>query len=517
MSIKMTKTGPLLSVVCSLLISVAWSSGCSRCDSEGAPGIQFDAKGKVVAHSSDGSFVVQRGKTIDVYAATGQAPKSLPIGNPDNTPGFWYDVSANARHVAFVKRDGGLQLWDTAKGSLAWKGDPGAAIGKRFEMNFVGPSSSLPASYGAPAFVGGDTLLTHHNGGVVVWDVASGKAKCSIQHPDITITRQTFVLDDQHIGIRCGSNNPGIANTTLFVASLSSCKVITFTAPHKEGAVGAVKTKSEMVTADRESVRIAQRDKGLLLKQKGGISTLSTCKDASRIIWGTSDGKVMLWFRQTNRLVSFDTGRDAGIVHVRDDGKNVHAIDAMGAVYRWPLPQKDQGEIVKPKPYDQDEILWQKALLLVGMENLAEASDLLVPMLQKKPTAPKYRMAALYLASIQAKENADAFARGCKKAGLDLGAKTTSSAMLEVVKDMMVAESTMLGMDLYMSWLATSPSAEDAQANQGIELGLSISSMLMSAEQYDYRSKLLRWMGRLFPKHKKLAEELKELKEEEQE
>ena len=474
------------------------------------PGLQFDAKGKVVATAPDGSFIVQRRRTIDVYPPSSTQSRSLPLGNPMDTPGFWYAVSSGGEQVAFVEPAGQIELWNAPSGQRLWRGDPGSRIGKRFEMPRTGPALEGATSWGAPAFVGQRLLVSHHQRGVVVWDIASGKAQYAVEDPSLTIARQSFVLDGQTIALRCGANSLGIANASLFVISLVQCKVINHLPLHRDGAVWAQQAGTALVTAGRSSIRITDPLQQLVLQRGREIEVLDVATAAGRIVWGSSDGRVQVWTRQTNRVASWVAGPKKGIVHVRDDGRNIHAIDSDGAVYAWPAPPAGEGELVEPMVIDGAERAWQDALVCIGLEDVAGAIMRMAPVIENPRASVKHRLAAVYVASIQSREDGEAFTQRCHSSAIDTRSDLVQSAMLALVDDLLHAENVQLALDMYMSWLKA-PRHPKAALGDGIEVGLAVSHLLRSAEQNDLRSHLVRYMRRLFPRHEALKRELAEL------
>ncbi|MDB4960944.1 MAG: hypothetical protein JWP01_943 [Myxococcales bacterium] len=132
-------------------------------------------------------------------------------------------------------------------------------------------------------------------------------------------------------------------------------------------------------------------------------------------------------------------------------------------------------------------------------------------------SAGKYRLASIYVASLGPGEDENRFAERCRKAGLDHSAVAVQSAMLDIVGDLLDAEQANLALDLYVSWLTNPASAQGPVAKRGIEIGLGVTDLLMSAQEYDLRSDLLRTMGRLWPRNSDLQSQLKELDEDEKE
>jgi hypothetical protein len=165
---------------------------------------------------------------------------------------------------------------------------------------------------------------------------------------------------------------------------------------------------------------------------------------------------------------------------------------------------------------DGAERAWQDALVRIGLEDMAGAVRVMSPLIENPQSNVRHRLAAQYLVSIQSREDAEAFIHRCKKSGMDTATEPVQSAMLEVVDDLLNAENVDLALDMYMSWLKA-PRNTKVSPQHGIEVGLAVSHMLMSADQYDLHKRLLRQMGRLFPHHEELKKELKELEENEQE
>lgn len=476
-------------------------------------GLSFDAKGRVVAVASDGSFVVQRGETVDVYEPHGKQPRALPLGNPKDDPGHRYAISSNAQYLAFVGRNGWIELWDVKSGERRWRGNPGERIVQRFEQPLSGVAPEVPASWGAPAFVGTRQLVSHHNGGIVVWDVSSGKPTCAVQDPTITLARESFVLENETIALRCGSNSPGIANASPFIISLSQCRVTDRLQP---ATTQVAMAGGILATAGGDNIRVTDgRGQSVIPHGDHFVGTLALSPRGERVVWGFDAGEIRVWSRTTNRTQSLKTGRKHPFALLWDDGSTLHAIDSEGAVFAWPVPPAESGDLQNYRKIPAEERNWQQALIRLGLEDLRGAAKLVSS--DPGSSAGKYRLASIYVASLGPGEDENRFAERCRKAGLDHSAVAVQSAMLDIVGDLLDAEQANLALDLYVSWLTNPASAQGPVAKRGIEIGLGVTDLLMSAQEYDLRSDLLRTMGRLWPRNSDLQSQLKELDEDEKE
>src|SRR3990167_8160440 len=175
--------GRSASMLLGAVLLVASSAGCRKqrsasqqaATAQVAPGQaaitgDWDARGKVAAVGADGGLIVQRGPAVEVFAPGGRSLGLLPIGDPEDTPGHGYALSPGGTTVGFVVRDGTIELWDVAtRARRSRTTATDVLVNGRPSTPFVGASPVGPTSWGPPRFLADGRLVTHHDGGIVVW------------------------------------------------------------------------------------------------------------------------------------------------------------------------------------------------------------------------------------------------------------------------------------------------------------------------------------------------------------
>jgi hypothetical protein len=418
--------------------------------------VRFDAGGDVLATAADGSFVVARDERIEIYRGTASYVvdvRPVHVG-----------VSLGAERLAVGTRDG-LELWSGA--TRAW-------------------AVASPSHFGRPSFHG-DRVITHHHGCVLVWDGATGELIRVIEDRRITIARESFALRGDTIALRCSTNAANVANVALIEISLSTGEVIGLRRPHLDGTLGAAAmSDGTIVTAGPHDLRI---DEGThrLEYSLSNFAMERLYMSRHRFVLGGRDGQVRTLSSGQIHLAALETGRPSPIVHVRDDGAEIHAIDARGGVFAWPAPGETDGVPAPLSRVPPGKDALQAAIVLAAEDRLDEA----VTRLDFPEATPRCRMARAFYQSVVEGDDVQAVRARCERTGVALGTLTILATSLER------AELVYLALLAYEPWLAA-PDA--APTDEQIGLGMAIARRLASLDDHELRLPLLDQMARVMPK-----------------
>ena len=463
----------------------------------------------IAAVAPDGTIVVQRGDGVDVLDASLAPVGSLPLGNPDDVPGIWYAVSNGARWVAHVDRTGFVTVWDPREGRQLLRLDPGAVRPQGAEVPLVGPAPGTAASWGAPVFLPGDLLATHHGDGAILWEMPSGRPRCTVSDPSLAIVRETFALGEAVAGVRSGTNQPGVHNAVLVEVDTARCRVRRrHLIPPARDPIVATSAGGEGFVLHRDGLRVI----GLEAVSRGRIPVAEMSPSAAHasadgralVFAGTGDGggHVGAWLREAGQVaeVAQVPGRER-IVHVRTEGDAVIGYGATGRVWRWAMPTA--GEPVQLTAMSTDERRMERALLHLGLGEVGEAQRVLGTV---SPRDDGDRFLAAYVDSLVEQQDVEAFLRRLESENVHMGG---NAALLALARRLADVEVIAAALDAFLYWL--DGIAPGAGPDEGVDLGLNLSLCLSESDAYELRGALLRRLADVYPGHPRLAEELEEL------
>jgi|GEM_PF-5052784 len=476
--------------------------------------------GPVVAVAADGSCIVQRGTHVDVFGPRLTELKPLPIGDTSGQPGIWYAVSPVARYAARVGRTGWIDLWDVAAARPAQRLDPGLRLPRLFEMPMVGPAQETTASWGAPAFLvddlGEDLLVTHHNEGIVLWEVPTGRARCVLRDPAIQVARETFPTGAGAAVVRSGSNTPGIHNATLVEFSTRDCAVRErHLIPAGESVVAAGTTDTFFVFTPK-GIR-AREASGTLQALVSEIPVwphaIHASSDGRWVLWAGADSSkpaeevVGLWNRKNDRVtVIARLPQQASILHVRLEGEAVHAIDSEGRAWTWPV-SVDDGQPVRVSAVSADQLAREKAIIHLGLGHPQVTLKELERAVSPEARASN-RFLRAYVQALVSGEDRRAFRDRMAREGVRYSGEDLSRV---AAAELAAAEIVGPALDMFQYWLEGA--GPGSRAESGIDLGLELALKLGASEDSEAQARLLRRLHEVYPASAPIAEQLKELEE----
>ena len=482
----------------------------------------WDARGKVAAVGADGGLIVQRGPAVEVFAPGGRSLGLLPIGDPEDTPGHGYAVSLGGTTVGFVVRDGTIELWDVAtRARRSRTTATDVLVNGRTSTPFVGASPVGPTSWGPPRFLADGRLVTHHDGGIVVWK-PDGTAAAVVVDDHLGIVRDSHPLaDPDRLQLRCGSNSPGIANTSPFVVSLAAGRVVDRVSPDRATLrrFGGL----EVWTSD-DGV-----DGALWFAADGAVHRLVTgaapdlvtaTADGARVAWverpgGDQPPVVKLLERATGRLLA-PAGDAQALVALRFEGDRLVSVSEQGAVRVRPIAGLAAAAPVSLAVVQEDprERTWQRSLVETGLGEFEAAAGMLAAVRQRDVPV-KFQLGALYTWYLTpAKRDAADFRASGEALGIDFSAASTSEAMIVLAEDFARAQLPIASHFLSF-WLQHPTPAGSATAERAVRLGSEVLLQLSEGDLTDERAVLLRRLAAAYPDHPVVREELEDQRERE--
>jgi hypothetical protein len=474
----------------------------------------WDAKGKVAAVSSDGALIVQRGDNVEIFSPVGAKLGALPIGNPSDELGYRYAVSPGGGTVAFVRRDGMIELWDVARQTRTAQVSAAHALkNTRTFTPLAGPAPVAPQSFGPPRFLRDGRLVTHHDGGVVVWK-PDGTIAVAIEDETLSLVRESWSVAENELLLRCADNQPGVANTALFVVSLDKKRVIDRGRPDREGWLRF--DDLEVWLGDEAG------DRFLWIKNGNAVQRFRTSEEPqlisaspnrARLVWveqpyGNHLAVVNVLDRMTARIVRLEID-NVPLVSVRLEDQLV-TVSEQGAVRTWQLPDFSNADRVDLRTVQEDprEATWQRSLVKFGVGDFAGAAQMTSDM--RRPGVPaKYLIGSLYTLSQTRNDGAKTFLSDAKALGIEWHGAAARTALLSLAEDFARAQ-LVLGGDFLLYWLESGPSARDGDNARAVRIGLELALQASEADQYDLRELLVARLAETFPNDPEVREAMKD-------
>lgn len=477
--------------------------------------------GPVVAVAADGACIVQRGTHVDVFGADLARPKRLPMGDTSGQPGVWYAVSSGTRYVARVDRTGWIELWDVAAARRAARLEPGAHLPQVFEMPLVGPAHQTAASWGPPAFLGDDLLVTHHNQGIILWEVPSGRARCTLQDPAIRLAREAFALGRGVAAVRSGSDSPGIHNAVVIEFSTRDCSVRErHLVPARDPVVAAASGSARFIFS-LKGIRATDESsnvQALVSDVPVSPHAMHASHDGRWVVWAGADTTkaaeevVGLWSREGNRMIPVARLQQSSrILHLRIEGAAVHALDSSGQVFTWPLPAAGNGEPVRSSVVSADQLAREKAILHLGLgEPQLALREFERVVASEARTSNRFLQA--YAQSLVEREDGNVFRARMARDSIRYAG---DSATLAAAEDLTSAEVLGPALDMFLYWLEGA--RPGSRPESAVQLGLELVLQLSESDDHETKALLLRRLREIYPTDVQIAEQLKDLEEESQE
>ncbi|GAC1351048.1 MAG: hypothetical protein NVSMB1_00370 [Polyangiales bacterium] len=474
--------------------------------------------GPVVAVAGDGACIVQRGTHVDVFGANLAQPKRLPLGDTSGQPGIWYALSSGARYAARVDRTGWIELWDVAASSRAARLEPRAYLPRVFEMPLVGPTHETAASWGPPVFLGDDLLVTHHNQGIALWEVPSGRVRCTLQDKAIQLARETFAFGRGMAAVRAGSNSPGVHNAVVIEFSTRDGSVRErHLVPARNLVVAAASGSARFIFSVKGIRAIAESSVVQALVADVPLSphAIHASHDGRWVVWAGADTTkpaeeiVGLWSRAGNRVITVARlAQSSRILHLRLEGATVHALDSNGHVFTFPLPAADDGHPVRSCVVSTDQLAREKAIIHLGLGEPQWALRAWEGV-QAPEARASNRFLQAYAKSLVDGEDGNAFRA---RMALDRIPYSGDSATLSAAEDLISAEVLGPALDMFLYWLeGAQPGSRPESA---VQLGLELVLQLGESDDLEMEALLLRRLREVYPTNAQIAKQLRELEEE---
>jgi hypothetical protein len=471
--------------------------------------MQRDLGAPIVAVSRSGDLVLQRGDRIEVLDRELSTLGRLPLGNPDDDPYVRYAVSAGARWVAHVGRSGFITVWEPRSGRQVARLDPGEPLARDIGRDFpmVGPAPETASSWGPPVFLEESLLASHHQSGVVLWELPSGRPRCTLTDPALDLARESFALGEGVAAVRCGGDVPGVHNALIFELSTADCRI----------------RRRHLVTPAREPVQATgSRDVGFIV-HVGGIRVL----DAGSLYHarmpldpilptavGTSgDGQTLLfagiaarsqlvgiWRRASNQVAVVDELRQQDhVIHVREEGEFIVGYDSAGRVRRWRSPAS--GTPARVETLDRARLLREEAYIFMALDVYPEA----LRRLQDVAAEP---FLIAYVESRAENESMQSFTHRVQRLGIRYRGEADTLRLAQELSD---AEVVGPAVDMFLYWIdGVTPGSGPPSA---VDVGLGLALSLSEADQHELQEVVLRRLAAVYPEHADVQERLRDLEE----
>ncbi len=450
--------------------------------------------GEVLAVADDGSCVVARGASIDLYPPGLSAPTQLPVAT--DSEDARYAVSSGARYFALVDGSGEVDLW---------------SVPDRKRVARLRPPKSdelhEPLSWGPPRFLGQETLVTLHDDSVVVWNVPHAKVELVLHDEAISLARDVFAFGNDSVMIRSGSSSLGIANVALVELSIRDGSVRhRRLAPHRDRVALASASETDRVVFTHECMRVeTDIEDGARVTQLNVSDVpiepdaLHVAQEARIVVWaGTTEdehdtrvGVVLLEDHRAYTLARLPPSA-CRIVHVRLHDGTVHALDGCGNAYAWLLPSPEAYRTVASTGLNRSDLARENAIVHIGIGDLRAG---LAALTEADLSDVENRLLVRYIEMVLGNHPSAWFAERLKREGVLLLGEDTTLALATRLSSAECVEGAAL---LFGYWLLGSKPKR--RSDEGARVGLDIVSLLNEAEIDELPGTLLRMLSEKYPR-----------------
>ncbi|MBK9000397.1 MAG: hypothetical protein IPM35_32150 [Myxococcales bacterium] len=418
------------------------------------------------------------------------------IGVPaEDAPGLWYALSPSGKLVALSGSSDTTSLWQVGNPEPTVL-DAGPVVGG-FEA----------VSWGAPRFLGEDTLVTHHTEGIVVWDLARSAARCFLTDPLIHVARETFDLGMGRAAVRSGSNSPGVSNASLVECSTTDCRVLRrllVGAGERHAVAAAGETTFILLSGAMRVIGRSGETRVVTLPtasphalrafQDGALVWAADAADGAAILVGVMDPKGL----RSSLVGRLPTG--SSIVRTWVAEGRVHAVEQRGALHTWPAPDLSQASGIEAAVLGNDALAREHAILELAAAGRTEA---IAALSGPDGVAPSNRFFEAYLRSLVTDEAEPAFLARLARDGIRFRGE---APVLAVVEDLARSQAWAPACDLLFYWMQDASPCSLPEA--AVPIALELALQLSEADQDQIRGTLIRKLGKLYPNDARVAEAL---------
>ena len=219
-----------------------------------------------------GTFAVLHEDGRVVVHPTGRASCTFTVDVAELEPGCHIAVSPRGAHVVITRRSGMIECWDVARQRRLWLGRPSRA--------FASPTTTEPLTLGAPMFLDDTTFATHHDGGIVLWYVASHEPLAAVT--SVGNVRASYPFGpDRLLAV------PELAGAAPFVVDTKRATILGRWPAVRDGVVGVAVAQGVVVVAEPHRVRVQRGDQHVWLSSDGRITAVAV--DHRGVAWATHD------------------------------------------------------------------------------------------------------------------------------------------------------------------------------------------------------------------------------------
>lgn len=460
--------------------------------------------GEVVAAAPDGAVVL---RTETEMRAEDAAQSGWPlVGVPiEDEPGRWFGVARGASHVVYADPSGALALWRRGDTQAFASLDPDVLGEDRIAIPFEGPAPRSGQSWGPPVFLDDATIATHHAEGVILWETATGKARCYVVDPLIQLSRASYALGEERAALRSSSNTPDLTNAALLEFSKKDCQI---------GRVHLLPVDQPYLVAGTSTSTLVLRAGSL--RASSGVEparVMSLPLGTPHAIDQPVDG-VIAWAAQAEAsdevevgLLDTSSGRmrvvgqlPAGtrVVHVRRVGADIRALEQSGDEHTWAAPALATEQPRTFVAVSADEAARERALSYIGRGDRVAAIQALAG---KDGPGPSNRFLHAYFVSFEEQSSEEDFRAKLAKHGI----RFTGDAQLYLAIEHLVdVQAWPQATDLFFYWVDDAP--PKTLPAEAIEIGLELALQLAELDRYELRERLLDALAKQYPDDPKVAE-----------